>query len=183
MSSFRFFGYDLRRGGWTEIEGWSVGSWAVDRENGHMFIGSDTPNGVIYDYPVGSSDDGAPIHYRLVSKPLFGKDPFARHRWRAVWADIIGAARGAMGIGLSFDGGTEQMSLNPLEAAGYDFWNDGVGFWGDGTLWPSGSALTHISMETTGDSRTATVVIDGKTVAPIAIERIGVGFRNRKANY
>lgn len=182
------FVLDLRRMCWTTVEGIEVGSWAIDRQDGDLYFGSDD-TGLIYQYGTGHTDDGQPIRYSYRSKPLDGNEPLAGHRFRNLWLDLNGSSSGDVTVGYSLDGGSDQTKPYSLRIPGLLYWDDpGITWFEDGDpnaiKWWDGEIEKHISIPIpTNRAKHMAVVIKGQTASELAIARYGVAFRERKTRY
>lgn len=176
------FVLDLRRMCWTFLEGIPVGAWAIDRDKGDLYFGSDS-TGFIYQYGAARSDDGKPIPYRYVSKPFDGGSPLADHRFRNIWLDLNGSSAGEITVGYSLDGSTPIRTIETLKIPGLQYWDDGW-TWDDGSVWYDGEVERHISVPIpTNRAKHLSVVIEGETYDELAVARYGIAFRDRKTRY
>lgn len=171
---------DLRRGGWSELAGWTVGGW--DTDGGLLYIGG---IGNIFTFPQGTADatdacgNPVPIAYAFESKPFTGHTALADKRWRNVWADLEGASSGAVRLGYSIDGGLPAFTTFDLTDPESWYYDSGVRY-DSGARYAVGETTHSLSVPVVGGrGRALTVHIEGTTTAPLRIARIGVGFRRR----
>lgn len=177
--------HDLRRQGWTEFRGLSVGALSEAPSPDYIFVGSGL-NGSISRYPVGTTDDGSAIAYSFESRPFATKNVFQDNRWRNVYADLEGTSLGSIRLGYAVDERDPEYQTFPLSSADYVFYDDDGVFYDSGAIYGVGYALIKARMPVdTASARGSTckVFIEGETTQPLRIRRIALAFRPRKTRY
>ena len=177
--------HDMRRQGWTEFRGLTVGALSDAPSPDYILVGSGI-NGCIYRYPAGHTDDGDAIAYSFESRPFAPKNVFQDNRWRNVYADLEGTSLGSVRIGYAVDERDPEYQTFPLSSAGYVFYDDPDVFYDGGAVYGVGDALIKARMPVdTASARGSTckVFLEGETTQPLRVQRIAVAFRPRKTRY
>ena len=184
------YALDLKRNCWFEVDGWNVGGFTYNKERDKLWVLSGADSKIV-EYPTGTTDNGAPINWRVTFREVDGGNALQDHKWRHAWVDIK-ASKAVVNVGVSVDGSYETVHTVTVDKDDLDSWElddagvfaaDVYDMWDDGTDWYQGSAQSSVMVPLSDRSRLVQLSAFGAATDELSLHRVGIAFKPRKVRY